>query len=209
MIGILASRIVDLSGKPALVIAHEADEAYGSGRSVEGFHLLEALEHCGSLFTRYGGHAHAVGFSLPSTRVPALRAAIEAYAAERLADEALGRSLACDAELPLNRITPTLFRQLRLLEPTGMGNEEPVLIARGVRISAEPRYMKEHHARLQLTQGMATYSALGWRWGERIRAMDLIPGDELAVAYKLRENEHPEYGGLELEIVDLEPLRER
>jgi single-stranded-DNA-specific exonuclease len=206
VIGILASRIVDLSGRPALVISHEAGEAYGSGRSVAGFHLLAALEHCAALFTRFGGHAHAVGFSLPSERVPALRLAMTSYAAEHLGDELPGRAIACDAELPLDRITPGLSRQLRLLEPTGIGNQEPVFVTHDVRLAAEPRYMKEQHVRLQLTGGSATYAALGWRWADRVRAMALAPGDRLALAYKLRENEHPEYGGLELEIVDLEPL---
>ncbi len=207
VIGILASRIMDLTGKPALVIAHEAGEAYGSGRSVAGFHLLEALEQCAGLFTRFGGHAHAVGFSLPSERVPALRASIEAYAAGRLGSESLGRTIDCDAELPLDRITPVLFRQLRLLEPTGIGNREPVFVSGSVMLAAEPRYVKERHVRLQLAEGSASYAALAWRWGDRVRAMALAPGDRLAVAYKLRENEHPEYGGLELEVVDLEPLR--
>ena len=222
VIGILASRIVELTGKPALVIAHEAGEAYGSGRSVAGFHLLAALEHCARLpaaapaadqharleeafFTRFGGHAHAVGFSLRSERVADLRAAMQSYAAEHLSDEALGRAIACDVELPLDRITPALFRQLRRLEPSGIGNQEPVFITHGVHLAAEPRTMKERHVRLQLTQGAATYSALGWRWADRVQAMQLTVGDELALAYKLCENQHPEYGGgLELEIVDLE-----
>ena len=204
VIGILASRVVELTGKPALVIAHEDGEAHGSGRSIEGFHLLQALEYCAALFTRYGGHAHAAGFSLPSDRVPALREAMRAYAAERLGDMPLGSPIACDAELPLDRITPALFRNLRLLEPTGNGNQEPVFVTANARLAAEPRYLKEQHVRLQLSEGTAAYAALGWRWGDRVRAMQVQTGDRLAVAYKLRENEHPEYGGLELEIVDIE-----
>jgi single-stranded-DNA-specific exonuclease len=206
VIGILASRLVELTGKPALVVAHEAGEAYGSGRSVAGFHLLAAIESCAELFTRFGGHQHAVGFSLPSERVPALRAAIDAYAAVHLGDELLGRAIECDAELPLDRITPVLFRQLRLLEPAGIGNSEPVFVTHGSRLAAEPRYIKEQHARLQLAEGTAVYSALAWRWGDRIRAMSLRAGDRIAIAYRLRENEHPEYGGLELEIADIERL---
>ncbi len=206
VIGILASRVVDLTGKPTLVIAHEAGEAYGSGRSIVGFHLLSALESCADLFTRFGGHAHAVGFSLPSGRVPDLRAAMATYSLAHLSDELLGRAIVCDAELALDRITPALFRQLRLLEPTGIGNGEPIFVTRGARIAAEPRYIKEEHVRLQLTAGMAAYAALAWRWGDRVRAMALKPGDRVAIAYKLRENEHPEYGGLELELIDLERL---
>ena len=62
VIGICASRLVDRYQRPAVVISRDGDEAYGSGRSISGFHLLEALEHCSELFTRFGGHAHAVGF---------------------------------------------------------------------------------------------------------------------------------------------------
>ncbi|HTD53877.1 MAG TPA: single-stranded-DNA-specific exonuclease RecJ, partial [Silvibacterium sp.] len=91
VIGILASRIVDRTGKPAIVIAHEGENgsrtAHGSGRSIRGFHLLEAIETCRDLFTRFGGHAHAVGFSLPSDRVEELRARLCRYAAEQLSDE--------------------------------------------------------------------------------------------------------------------------
>ena len=122
VIGILASRVVDKTGKPALVIAHEDGEAYGSGRSIEGFHLLEALESCAGLFTRFGGHAHAVGFSLPSQVVPELRERLKAYAAEHLSEEALSSPVHCDAELPFREVTPELFTALRLLEPFGMEN---------------------------------------------------------------------------------------
>jgi single-stranded-DNA-specific exonuclease len=199
VIGILASRIVDLSGKPALVIAHEDGEAYGSGRSIQGFHHL---------FTRYGGHAHAVGFSLPSERVALLREAMVNYAAAHIRTEDLAQPLACHAVLPLELVTPALYKWLRALEPTGMGNEEPIFIARGLRLSATPRYMKEKHVRLQIaSDGGAAFSALGWHWGDRVRALDLSEGDRLDLVYKLRENEHPEYGGLELEIADIAVLR--
>ncbi|HEY0786309.1 MAG TPA: single-stranded-DNA-specific exonuclease RecJ [Acidobacteriaceae bacterium] len=204
VIGILASRVVEQTGKPTLVIAHEAGAAHGSGRSVAGFHLLQALEHCSSLFTRFGGHAHAVGFSLPSERVPALAAAIEDYAAGQLQPGPRGRLVACDAELPLDRITPALLRQLQLLEPTGVGNQEPVFVTGPALLAAPPRFIKEQHVCLQLTQGAASYAALGWRWAARVRALALAPGARLAVAYRLRGGLDP--APIELEIVDLDIL---
>ncbi len=203
VIGILASRVVDTTGKPVLVIAHEDGEAYGSGRSVEGFHLLEALESCADLFTRFGGHAHAVGFSLPSHAVPALRARIVAYAVTHVRLEDLLAPVRCDAELALDHVTPALYRAVRRLEPFGMGNPEPQFIARGALLAAEPRYMKERHCKLQLQQGSAQFAALAWHWAERVQALALRAGDAIDMVYRLRENEHPEYGGLELEIVDL------
>ena len=168
VIGILASRIVDRTGKPAIVIAHEngdgsAGTAHGSGRSISAFHLLDAIESCRDLFTRFGGHAHAVGFSLPSARVEELRERLCRYAAARLSEEDLGSPLECDAVLPLDRVTPAVLSWLRRLEPMGMGNAEPVFLAQNVRLAAAPRYMKEKHVRLQLDAGRASgKSVLRW-----------------------------------------------
>ncbi len=98
IIGILASRIVDRMRRPAIVLALEEGEAYGSGRSIPGFHLLEAIESCHELFTRFGGHAHAVGFSMPSEHVPELRSRLESWAAANGPVEPPG--LRCHASAP-------------------------------------------------------------------------------------------------------------
>ena len=203
IIGILASRVVDRMHRPAIVVALEDGEAYGSGRSVPGFHLLNAIESCKQIFTRFGGHSHAVGFSLPATRVPELRSHLEAWAALHVEETA--PSLRCHAVLPLDQITQALFTWLRRLEPLGNGNEEPVFVAYNVRLTAPVRPIKERHICLQLAQGArgASWSALGWDWAARVQAIGLEQGSVVHLAYKLRENVHPEYGGLELEIADL------
>jgi single-stranded-DNA-specific exonuclease len=205
VIGILASRVVERTNRPALVIAHENGEAHGSGRSVPGFHLLNAIESCHELFTRFGGHAHAVGFSLPSERVPELRHRVIEYAATHLTEESLAPTLICDAELPLNQITPELYTALQRLEPHGMDNEEPLFVAHNVLICGELRILKERHVKLCLSTGEnnKTIAALAWRWAERISAMGISDGSRLDIAYRLRHNNHPEYGGIELEIEDL------
>jgi single-stranded-DNA-specific exonuclease len=203
VIGILASRIVDQTGKPALVITRENGEAYGSGRSISSFHLLDAIESCRDLFTRFGGHAHAVGFSLPSDRVEALRTRLCAWAAAHLSEKDLGTSLDCHAELPLHKVTPEIYSWLRRLEPFGMGNEEPAFIARNVRVLAPPRIMKEKHVRLRVAQG-ATFSAVGWNLAEQVTAMGVGPDSVIDLAYRVRLNEHPEFGGLELEIAGIQ-----
>jgi single-stranded-DNA-specific exonuclease len=214
VIGILASRIVEQTGKPAIVVTREDGEAFGSGRSIPAFHLLEAIESCHELFTRFGGHAHAVGFSLPSDRVDELRSRLAAHAAAHLREEDLGNPLECHAELPLDQITPQLFSWLRRLEPYGMGNEEPVFIARKVRIIAPPFFMKEKHVRLRLRQDLPanppagangiSFSAVGWNLAARVREMQLGPDSIIDLAWRLRENDHPEFGGLELEIAGID-----
>jgi single-stranded-DNA-specific exonuclease len=208
VLGILASRVVERTGHPALVISHENGshedgEAHGSGRSIPGFHLLEALESCHDVFVRFGGHAHAVGFSLTSARVPELRERLQQYSAVRLTPQILERKLDCSAELPLTQIDIALYQALRLLEPYGMGNEEPVFIARNLVIDTPPHIMKDEHIRMRVRDCETVMKALGWRWAERVRALALDQGSRIDLAYRLRMNEHPDFGGLELEIVDL------
>ena len=205
IIGILASRVVERMRRPAIVIALDGGEAYGSGRSVPGFHLLNAIEGCKELFIRFGGHAHAVGFSLPPDRVPALKSHLQAWAELNVEDAT--PSLRCHAVLPLDQISEALFSWLRRLEPLGNGNEEPVFVAYNVRLVGPVRGIKDRHVCLQLAQGArgTRWSALGWDWAARVQALGLQQGSVIHVAYKLRQNQHPEYGGLELEIADLAP----
>ncbi len=150
VIGITASRVVERHGRPTLVISREGEEAHGSGRSIASFHLLHAIESCHELFSRYGGHAHAVGFALPGANVEKLRAHLDGYARARLTAADFEPQLEFDRELPLREVTPELHRALLLLEPFGMGNREPVFAARAVRLMAPPQAMKEKHVRLRV-----------------------------------------------------------
>ncbi len=156
VIGITATRVVERYNRPTVVISRDGDEAFGSGRSIRAFHLLEAIESCGSLFSRYGGHSHACGFAMPSANVEDLRAKLDAFARTRLTPADFDPILDLDAELDLSEITPQLFQALELLEPYGMGNPEPVFAARGVRLAAPPRILKEKHVKLKLRAGAQT-----------------------------------------------------
>ena len=207
VIGILASRVVERTGRPALVITHENGEAHGSGRSIPGFHLLQAIESCHELFTRFGGHAHAVGFSLPSDRVPELRSRLVQFASAHLSPESLVPALACDAYLPLALVNADLYAAIQRLQPYGMDNEEPLFVATSVRVAGEVRVLKERHSKLLLAsgEGGAIISALAWRWAERIAALGIVEGSSIDIAYRLRHNRHPDFGGIELEIEDLRP----
>jgi single-stranded-DNA-specific exonuclease len=150
VIGITATRVVERYCRPTLVISRDGADAHGSGRSIRAFHLLNALESCAPLFTRFGGHAHAVGFSMPAANLPELCAHLDAYARARLTLADFEPTLDLDAELPFDQVTPELFQALRRLEPFGMGNPEPVFAARNLRLLAPPRVMKEKHVKLKL-----------------------------------------------------------
>jgi len=215
VIGILASRVVDRTAKPSIVVSVEDGVAHGSGRSVDGFHLLNAIESCADLFTRFGGHAFAIGFALPADALPELKRRLNIYADEHLASRTPERLLRIHAELPLDRITPVLVGWLRKLEPLGHGNQEPLFVARNARLLAAPRIMKERHIRLELSQQPAYGSglpssrsrirAVGWDLAARAADLKLKEGSVIDLAYRIRENDHPEHGGLEVEIAGIEP----
>ena len=211
VIGILASRVVDQTGRPALVLAHEDGQAYGSGRSVAGFHLLDALTAIDSeegvkLFTRFGGHAHAVGFSLPSDRVPALRERIVRYAGSWDGTGDTG-TLDCDAELTLGEITPLFLQALEQLGPFGNGNPEPLFVSKGVRLAAALKVVKEKHLRVSVEDVAdgAQFGGMAWSrrtdWAALARDEGWREGDLVDLAYRLHRNWHPDFGGWELAIV--------
>jgi len=152
VIGITATRVVERYHRPAVVIARDGAEAFGSGRSIRPFHLLEAIEASGALFTRFGGHSHACGFAMPSENVAALRQQLDVFARGRLTEADLEPVLEIEEELELGDVTPDLFRALSLLEPYGTGNHEPVFAARGVEMLAPPRILKEKHVKLKLRE---------------------------------------------------------
>jgi single-stranded-DNA-specific exonuclease len=221
VIGILASRVVDRTAKPAIVVSVEEGVAHGSGRSVDGFVLLSALESCGDLFTRFGGHAFAVGFAMPADSLPELKRRLRSYADVHLAGREPERMVKIQAELALDRITPVLAGWIKKLEPLGHGNPEPVFVARGARLLAAPRVMKERHLRLELAQepeadgngatpatavrpgSSGAMRAVGWGLAERAMELRLEQGSLIDVAYRIRENDHPDFGGLEIEMVDV------
>ena len=212
VIGILASRVVERTAKPAIVISVEDGIAHGSGRSVDCFHLLEAIESCSDLFTRFGGHAFAVGFAMRAAEVPELKRRLAVHAKERLAARAAEQILRIHAELPLNRITPVVAGWLRRLEPLGHGNPEPIFVARRTRIATAPRVMKDRHIRLELAQEPAPspraaglVRAIGWDWAARCMDLQLCEGSLIDIAYRIRENDHPDFGGLEIEIAGVRP----
>jgi len=153
VIGIAATRIVERYHRPVIVVSSSGEEAFGSGRSIRPFHLLEALESSHNLFTRYGGHSHACGFVMPSAKVAQLRAELDAFARTRLTAADFDPVLDVEAELDLSEVTPALFQMLSLLEPYGTGNHQPAFATRNVQLIAPPKILKDKHIKLKLKAG--------------------------------------------------------
>ncbi len=208
VIGITATRIVERTGKPTLVVSCDSasGEAHGSGRSIAAFHLLNALESNAvrPLFTRFGGHAHAVGFSLPVASVSALRSALDAYARTMLTPADLVPALHIDAELEPAAVTDKLLAQLRRMEPFGVENREPVFLLRNARLLQPPKLLKEKHLKLRVTANgnKRPLDSIGWRMAERLQSVPLAMGESVDLAFRLDENTHLDFGGLQLVMLD-------
>jgi single-stranded-DNA-specific exonuclease len=210
VIGICATRAVERYHRPALVFACDNGEAYGSGRSIEAFHLLDALESCPELFTRYGGHSHAVGCALPADRLPELRSRLDAYARQRLVPRDFVPVLEYDGEITLDDVHQGFWESLAKLEPFGSGNPTPVFVARRIKLVQPPRIMKEKHLKLRVAaaspkgngQSQRPQEVVGWRMAERAARESLLLGDVLDLAFTVDYNTHPDFGGVQLTLTD-------
>lgn len=212
VIGILASRVVDRTAKPAVVVTHEDGVAYGSGRSVRGFHLLDAItaahgDGTEPLFLRFGGHAYAVGFSMRSDRVSDLRERLVRIATTAQDGREIMEDLEFDAELRLGELTADFLAALEQLGPFGHGNAEPVFVSRGIRLASAPRVIKERHLRLAVEDAAdgTRFGGMAWSrrtdWAAMARTEGWAQGHFLDLAYRMRRNWHPDFGGWELEVV--------
>src|SRR5205823_861452 len=157
VVGIVASRLVEKFHRPALVLAEDGTTAKGSGRSVEGFHLYDALARCGRFLTRFGGHKHAAGMQLPASGIGEFADAIETEARAKLDPALLSPRLRIDAELQPNEIGLRLASDLRRLAPFGAGNPEPVFVcseltASEVRLLPDKKGLGPGHLKLRLAE---------------------------------------------------------
>ena len=206
VIGIVAAKLVDAFHRPAIVLAIDGDLAYGSGRSIPGFDLLGALEHCGDLFTRFGGHRHAAGLTIETGRLKELRTRLTAFADDRLGPDDLTPRLRIDRRLPLAAITPAVVEGLRAMEPFGAGNPRPVFHTGPVELARGPRVMKSRHLSMAVRQDTRVFRAVAWRMAERAEFVTRH-GDALDVAFNLTENHYRGEHTVELSVADIRQAR--
>ena len=209
VIGIVASRLVDRFHRPALVISVEDGTGHGSGRSIEQFHLLDALTTCEDILDRFGGHRLAVGFGLPADRIADLRARMNQVATRCLTQDDFIPDLELDGEIALSDLSPETVQELDRLAPHGYGNPRPVFGCRTVRLQGRPRLLKQRHLKMQVAQGSCVFTALGWRkgppWIDRLEQLERLSGLGAAfdVAFCLTQNSFQGESRTELELTDL------
>ncbi len=183
VVGIVASRVVERFHRPALVLGIENGTAQGSGRSIEAFHLLDALESMREIFTKFGGHAHAAGVTLPADRVDELRDRLFQYGLEVLQPEDLRATVNIDAMLNFDEVDDRLWLALQDIAPFGMQNPRPMFGARAVELAGPPQVWKEKHLKLMVKQGSRTFLMKAWGMAEQ--AEELASATHIDVGFEI------------------------
>jgi single-stranded-DNA-specific exonuclease len=179
VVGIVASRVVEKFHRPAIVLGVEDGVAQGSGRSIKAFHLLDALESMRELFTKFGGHAHAAGLTLPAASLEAFRDRLRAYAAGALTPDDLRHVVEVDSVIDFSEINDALWSALERLAPFGMDNRRPLFASRNVQLAGPPQVWKEKHLKLAARQGNRALMLKGWGMADlaaelrEVRAVDI------------------------------------
>ncbi|ORJ61519.1 single-stranded-DNA-specific exonuclease RecJ [Geothermobacter hydrogeniphilus] len=168
VIGIVASRLVERYGRPTLLVALDEDSGKGSGRSVRGFHLYRGLQGCADDLLGFGGHEYAAGFSIAADRLDAFSERFEARVRDILTMEDLMPTLLYEGEIGLDELGPELVAELESLAPFGMGNPEPVLLARNVDLHRVETIGDGSHLRCVARQGGYSCNCIAFRMAERI-----------------------------------------
>lgn len=178
VIGLVASRLQQQFWRPTFIIAiAPGGLGKGSGRSVEGCHLVEGLRQCASHLDGFGGHALAAGLYIRDAAIPPFREAFNNWTGERLKGDLRTAPLRLDAEIQFRDITPGFLKALASLAPFGQRNPEPLFFARRVRLARPPSIVGENHLRLTMVQDGTTVDAIGFGM-----ASHKVPEGEFEVA---------------------------
>ena len=204
VLGLAASRLVEEFYRPTFVFNTEADEWRGSARSIEGFHLVDCLQHCAPLLHRFGGHAMAAGLTVLASRFGELKERLEQYTATRLNGDAFSRPIAIEASAAFADLKPSLHEEIQMLAPFGVGNREPLLLSREVEVvRAETFGGDRRHLRLQLRDRTASAEAIAF--DKAAAAPHLPSGRRIDVVYALQCERWDGLDRVRLHLRDLRP----
>jgi single-stranded-DNA-specific exonuclease len=204
VIGIVASKLKDFFHRPVLLFAYKDAQAFGSGRSISEFPLIECLDSCKDLLLDYGGHTVAVGCTLVRENVAFFKKAVNAFAGLRITEEQMKRKIYVDSTVDFTDIDSSFIENYSLLSPFGVGNPKPIFLTEKAEVIDKPRKIKDKHCKLWLRQNGRIFEALGWERGDW--ALSLQKGDEIDLVYSFQFSK---YLGEEKLNLSLEDIRKK
>ena len=202
VVGIVASRVLREFYRPTIILGGEGTEWRGSGRSVDGFDLAEALRTCDDLLVRHGGHAMAAGMSIDPKNLEEFRKRINAYAEKQMTKERLTPILHLDADVPLAELTLERMEELGRLNPFGAGNCALQFASRRVTLQSQPHRMgRDHqHVKFWVSDGRNSYEVLWWNCGK-----SKLPNGSFDLAYAPQINDYNGRRSVQLKLLDWRP----
>jgi single-stranded-DNA-specific exonuclease len=199
VVGIVASRLMRQFHKPTFVIAIDSEGiGKGSGRSIDGVSLVDAIQHCNDHLLAGGGHAMAAGLSIHEDKLDAFRSHFAKFVLETTNEEQRRPTLTYDAEITFDQLSLEFLAGYDLLQPFGNGNPQPVFIARQVGLSRPPLHMKNNHLRFMLRQGYHEQDAVFFGGGEHP-----LPNPPWDIAFTIDRNTFRGRTTLQLIIQDV------
>ncbi|MBQ8331833.1 MAG: single-stranded-DNA-specific exonuclease RecJ [Clostridia bacterium] len=208
IIGIVSSRITERYGLPSILVSFDGnegeenplDDGKGSGRSVKGMNLVEALTYCEDLLVKYGGHELAAGLTVKRGNLEAFRQKINEYAKKHLTEEMLAIRMEADCALSMKDITMDFAREISLLEPFGVGNTSPVFVIKNVNVKKITHIGGGKHTRLLLERDGICLTALYFGIGEGELGFEC--GDAIDVLFHIDINDYKNVQSVQMIVQD-------
>lgn len=201
IVGIVSSKITEKFYKPSILFAIDGDEAKGSGRSISGFNLFEALEESSHLLEKFGGHELAAGLSIKTENIEKFRETINAHTAEKIDEKALIPTVSIDAVIKPSYITLETVDEINRLQPFGVENPSPNFAVRNIKIHKISTMSEKKHLRMTLLKEGKFLDAVGFGMGEYYN--HLKEGDFIEVAFGLDINDYKGFKNVQLILKDI------
>lgn len=208
VIGIVASRLTEIYYRPAVVLTRTDQLATGSARSVSGFDVYKAIEHCRDLLENFGGHTYAAGLSMKVENVELFTQRFEQYVSDHILPEQTSATIDIDAQLDFRDITPKFFSDLKKFNPFGPDNHKPVFCTFNVYDYGTSKVVgrDQEHIKLELVDNKSNNVMNGIAFGQSSQARFIKTKQSFNICYTIEENTHKR-GETQLQIEDIKPSR--
>ena len=206
VIGIVASRLTEIYYRPAVVLTRTNDMATGSARSVSGFDVYKAIEHCRDLLENFGGHTYAAGLSMKAENVEEFTRRFEEYVSNHILPEQLSAVIDIDAEIDFRDITPKFHSDLKKFNPFGPDNHKPVFCTYKVYDYGTSKVVgrEQEHIKLELVDNKSNNVMNGIAFGQSSQVRYIKTKQSFDICYTIEENTHKR-GEVQLQIEDIKP----
>ncbi len=202
VLGIVASRLVEMFYRPVFLFSVKGDVSKGSSRSVPPFNIFKGITECSELFIAYGGHSQAAGIKLKTDKLSDFREKINSVIENTLNKDDIVPIIEIDAGIELFKVTPNLLREIRLLEPFGKSNQKPVFGAKGVTV-IDPRVVGNNHLKMKSKQKSVILDTIGFCMADSMETIE--SSYTLDIAFVPRLNEWNGHSSLQLNLKALRP----